>query len=77
MVFKVTALEYLDAAASVSVLFNDNNQIYCRKSLPGEPPDAIAARVIVKDDSVDFDTGRDTNDLLRPRPAAYEIYQYP
>jgi hypothetical protein len=66
MAFKVTALEDINDAASVSVLFNDNGQIYCRKIRPGEPPDAIAARVIMKNDSVVFDTGRDTNDLLHP-----------
>jgi hypothetical protein len=66
MVFQVRALEYINATAPISVLFNDNGQIYCRKILSGEPPDAIAARVIVKDDLVVFDTGRDTSDLLHP-----------
>lgn len=66
MVFKVTALEDINDAASVSVLFNDHGQIYCRKIRPGEPPDAIAARAIMKNEPVVFDTGRDTGDLLHP-----------
>jgi hypothetical protein len=71
MVLEVTALEDMNANAFVSVLFNDKNQIYCRKSLPGEPPDAVAARVILKGDLLLFDTGRDTSDLLRPNTASY------
>jgi hypothetical protein len=52
MLLEVTAIEDLHAGASVSLLFNDSNQIYCRKSFPTELPDAVAARVILKGDSI-------------------------
>jgi hypothetical protein len=71
MLLEVTAIEDLHAGASVSLLFNDSNQIYCRKSFPTELPDAVAARVILKGDSITFDTGRNTTDLLRPSTASY------
>ena len=66
MVFEVETLEDIDADTFVSILFNNSNRIYCRKSLPGEPSDAITARVTRKGDLLIFDTGRDTNDLLHP-----------
>jgi hypothetical protein len=71
MLLEVTAIEDLHAGASVSLLFNDSNQIYCRKSFPTELSDAVAARVILKGDSITFDTGRNTTDLLRPSTASY------
>lgn len=71
MTLKVLAIEKLKARTCVSLLFNDSNQIMCRKSLPSEPPDAIAKRDIGEGESVIFDTGQDTNDLLRPRSNAY------
>ena len=61
MVLNVTAIEDLHAGEFVSVLFNDSNKIMARKS-----SDAIAAREILKGDSLVFDTGRNTADLLRP-----------
>jgi hypothetical protein len=67
MVFEVKTLADMDAGTLVSVLFDNSNQIYCRKTLPEEPPDAITARVTREGDLLIFDTGRDTNDLLRPR----------
>ena len=67
MVFEVKTLVDMDAGTFVSVLFDNSNQIYCWKALPGEPPDAITARVTREGDLLIFDTGRDTNDLLRPR----------
>lgn len=70
MLLEVTAIEDLHAGAFVSLLFNDSNQIYCRKSLSQELPDAVAARVILKGDPI-TDTGRDTADLLRPSTASY------
>ena len=66
MLLEATAMEDLHTGAFVSLLFNDSNQIYCRKSSPGELPDAVAARVILKGDSITFDAGRNTTDLLRP-----------
>ena len=53
----------------VSVLFNDSNQIHCRKTLASELPDGIAAHKVVKGEIISFDTGRDTSDLLRPTRA--------
>jgi hypothetical protein len=72
MIFKVTAMEDIKGGEFVSVFFNDSNQIHCRKALLSEPPDAIAARKIVKDEIISFDTGRDTSDLLRPTSNAYK-----
>jgi hypothetical protein len=54
------------------MLFTDYSRVYCRKSLPREAPDALAARVILKGDLVIFDTARNTSDLLRPRSASYK-----
>ena len=71
MVLKVTAIEEIQASGFVSLLFNDSNQVYCRSSSASEPPDAIAARKIAKGESVVFDTGRNTTDLLRPSTGAY------
>ncbi len=66
MVLNVTAIEDLHAGEFVSLLFNDSNKIVARKSSAGELPDAIAAREILNGDSLVFDTGRNTTDLLRP-----------
>jgi hypothetical protein len=71
MVLKVTAVEDIRATGFVSVLFHDINQVSCRNSHASEPPDAIAARDIAKGESVIFDTGRHTRDLLRPGTAFY------
>ena len=74
MILKVVAIESIEPMALVSLLFNDTNQICCRKSLPSEPPDAIAGRRIANGESVTFDSGQYTNDLLRPRKEHYEPY---
>jgi hypothetical protein len=74
MILNVVAIENIELMALVSLLFNDCNQISCRKSLPSEPPDAIARRCISNGESVMFDSGQDTNDLLRPRTAHYDPY---
>jgi hypothetical protein len=66
MVLNVTAIEDLHAGEFASLLFNDSNKIVARKSSVGESPDAIAAREILNGDSLVFDTGRNTTDLLRP-----------
>ena len=71
MVLNITATEDLHAGEFVSLLFNDSNKIYARKSISMELPDAIAAREILKGDSIVFDTGRNTIDLLRPSSTAY------
>ena len=71
VVLKVTATEDLRIGLSISLLFNDSNQVYARHSSLKESPDAIAARDIGKGESVVFDTGRDTSDLLRPRSSIY------
>src|ERR1041385_4627436 len=75
MVLKVVAIESIEPMAFVSLLFNDSNQITCRKSLPSEPPDAIARRPIANGESITFDSGQDTDDLLRPRTKHYEPYR--
>jgi hypothetical protein len=74
MVLKVVATESIEPMAFVSLLFNDSNQISCRKSLLSEPPDAIARRQIANGESVTFDSGQDTDDLLRPHTKHYEPY---
>jgi hypothetical protein len=74
MKLKVVALEKIEPMALVSLLFNDSNQISCRKSLPSEPPDAIAKRSIANGESVMFDSGQNTDDLLRPGTKDYEPY---
>ena len=74
MVLKVVAIENMKPMAFVSLLFNDSNQISCRKSLPSEPPDAIARRRIANGESITFDSGQNTNDLLRPGTEHYEPY---
>lgn len=71
MTLTVTATEDLCIGTVISLLFNDSNQIYARQSGSKESPDAIAARDIGKGESVVFDTGRDTSDLLRPRSSVY------
>ena len=72
MIFTVTALEDIRASAFVSVLFHDSNRIFCRNSSNSEPADAIARRKIAKGETVTFDTGRNTSDLLRPKTGIYE-----
>ena len=74
MKINVIAIESIEAMASVSLLFNDSNQIYCRNSLCSEPPDAIARRRIANGESVTFDSGQNTDDLLRPGAKDYEPY---
>ena|ERR1044071_6634271 len=74
MILKIIAIEIIEPMALVSLLFNDSNQITCRKSLPSEPPDAIAKRCIFNGESIMFDSGRDTDDLLRPHTAHYDPY---
>ena len=74
MKLKVIAIESIEPMALVSLLFNDSNQISCRNSLPSEPPDAIARRHIAKGESVKFDSGQNTDDLLRPGSKDYEPY---
>jgi len=74
MVLNVVAIESIEPMAFVSLLFNDSKQISCRKSLPSEPPDAIARRCIVKGESITFDSGQNTDDLLRPHTKHYEPY---
>ena len=71
MVLNITATEDLHAGDFVSLLFNDSNKIGIRKCSSSESPDAIAAREILKDDCIVFDTGRNTIDLLRPSSTAY------
>ena len=72
MVLSVTATEDLHARDLVTLLFNDSNIVYARKSLPDEQPEAIAAREILKDEPLLFDTGRDTVDLRRPESRFYQ-----
>ena len=74
MILRVVAIESIEPMVLVSLLFNDSNQISCRKSLPSEPPDAIARRRIANGESITFDSGQNTNDLLRPRTEHYEPY---
>lgn len=74
MILKVTALEPIKAGSSISLLFNDH-QVRCRASRPSEPPDAIARHVISEGDTIVFDSGRDTDDLLRPRAEHYRLYR--
>ena len=66
MLLKVVAIESIGPMAFVSLLFNDSNQISCRKTLPTEPPDAIARRYIAKGESITFNSGQHTDDLLVP-----------
>ena len=74
MILKVIAIEIIEPMALVSLLFNDSNQITCRKSLPSEPPDGIARRRIADGEFITFDSGQNTDDLLRPRTAHYEAF---
>jgi hypothetical protein len=74
MLLKVIAIESIKPMAFVSLLFNDSNQISCRKTLPSEPLDAVARRYIAKGESVTFDSGQDTDDLLRPHTEHYKPY---
>jgi hypothetical protein len=72
MILTVTATEEIKPHVFVSLLFNDDSRVLCRNSLPTEPPDAISARYIGKGDSLIFDSGKDTIDLLRPLKEHYE-----
>ena len=74
MIFKVIAIESIDPMDLVSLLFNDSNQVSCRKILPSEPPDAVARRRIADGESITFDSGQNTDDLLRPRTEDYEAF---
>jgi hypothetical protein len=74
MILKIIAIESIEPMTLVSLLFNDSNQISCRKSLPSEPPDAIAKRSIARGESITFDSGQNTDDLLRPGTKDYEPY---
>ena len=74
MILKVIAIENIEPLALVSLLFNDSNQVSCRKSLPSEPPDAVARRRIADGESITFDSGQNTDDLLRPRTEDYEAF---
>ena len=74
MILKVIAIESIEPMGLVSLLFNDSKQISCRESLPSEPPDAIARHRIVKGEFITFDSGQDTDDLLRPRTKHYDPY---
>ena len=74
MIFKVIAIESIEPMDLVSLLFNDSNHISCRKSLPSEPPDAVARRRIANGESITFDSGQNTDDLLRPRTEDYEAF---
>ena len=71
MQLAVTTNENLNPGDFVSLLFNDSNQVRCRKSLAKEMPDAVAARVILEGESIIFDTGRNTPDLMRPGTKSY------
>ena len=77
MVLNVVAIESIEPMAFVSLLFNDSKQISCRKSLPSEPPDAIARRPIANGESITFDSYQNTDDLLRPREKDYSLYPFP
>ena len=74
MILRVIAIESIEPMALVSLLFNDGKHICCRKSLPSEPPDAIARRRIANGEAIIFDSGQNTDDLLRPRTEYYEPY---
>ena len=74
MKLKLIAIENIEPMTLVTLLFNDSNQISCRKSFPSEPPDAIAKRHIAKGESITFDSGQKTDDLLRPHTKDYEPY---
>lgn len=74
MILKVIAIESIEPMDLVSLLFNDSNKVSCRKSLPSEPPDAIARRRIADGESITFDSGQNTDDLMRPRTEHYEAF---
>lgn len=75
MVLTVIALEDIKPHGFVSLLFNDGRRVLCRGSFSTEPPDAIAARCIARGESIAFDSGQDTDDLLRPLKEHYEKYR--
>jgi hypothetical protein len=72
MVLETIASEDIQKGNFVSVLFSDSSQISCRTAFASEPPDAVAARDIAKGEVAVFDTGRDTDDLLRPSRTSYK-----
>ena len=74
MILKVIAIESIEPMDLVSLLFDDSNQVSCRKSLPSEPPDGVARRRIADGEFITFDSGQNTDDLLRPRTAHYEAF---
>ena len=74
MILKVIAIESIEPMDLVSLLFDDSNQVSCRKSLPSEPPDGIARRRIADGEFITFDSGQNTDDLLRPGTKDYEPY---
>ena len=74
MVFKVIAIESFEPMDLVSLLFNDSNRVACRKTLPSEPPDAISRRRIADGEFITFDSGQNTDDLLRPGTKDYEAF---
>ena len=75
MVLTVIALEDIRPHGFVSLLFDDGGRLLCRKGFPREPPDAIAARYIARGESITFDSGKNTEDLLRPRPELYKYFR--
>jgi hypothetical protein len=72
MVLTVTAIEDIKPHGFVSLLFNDGARVVRRGSLTREPPDAIAARFIAQGESITFDSGQNTDDLLRPLKEHYD-----
>jgi len=67
LLLELTAIEYRRIGASISLLSNDSNRICAFQSESRVSPDAIAVRDILNDETLVFDTGPNTNDLLRPR----------
>lgn len=71
MILKVTSTENLEAGNFVLLLFSDS-EVRCRRCFGSEPPDAIARRDIAAGETIVFDSGQDTDDLLRPGSHAYD-----
>src|SRR4029079_12198550 len=74
MILKVIAIESIEPMDLVSLLFDDSKQVSCRQSLPSEAPHGIARRRISDGEFITFDSGQNTDDLLRPRTAHYEAF---
>jgi hypothetical protein len=72
MTLTVKALESIQTGDKVTLSFADSRQIYCRKASESEAPDAIARHDIEKDESIAFDSGRNTEDLARPHAIDYK-----